>query len=142
MKIFTWKVTETNCWICTSHKADKYGYVQLIINNLRTSAHRYVFSLYNGEIPKGMIIRHKCDMTLCINPDHLELGTHQDNVRDRVERGRSASGVNNGRSKLSEQNVRDIRMSNDSFLNLSKIYGVDQKTIKSVKNYETWKHVL
>ena len=49
---------------------------------------RHYYRHYNGEIPDGLVVRHTCDNTQCINPNHLLLGTHADNVRDKMERGR------------------------------------------------------
>jgi hypothetical protein len=52
-------------------------------------AHRYAWQLVNGPIPDGLVVRHRCDVPLCVRPEHLELGTRADNSRDMVERGRS-----------------------------------------------------
>ena len=89
-----------------------------------------------------MVVRHTCDNKLCINPDHLVLGTHNDNVQDRVNRNRSAKGENNGRAKLTVEQVKEIR--NDTILTkiqLGRKYGVDPKTIFQILNFQIWKDV-
>jgi hypothetical protein len=68
---------------------------------------RFVYGLLKGNT-KGLVVRHTCDNPLCINPDHLLIGTHNDNVQDKVNRGRQAKGTHNGRSKLTEPEVIDI----------------------------------
>lgn len=74
------------CWEWVGPKKDGYGEQR---NNPRERrAHRYSYETRNGPIPKGLIVRHKCDNRGCVNPEHLELGTHADNVRDSVERKR------------------------------------------------------
>lgn len=87
-------ITENNCWECTSKKPNKdtTGYVRLTRNKKSVYLHRYVYELYIGEIPEGLIVRHKCDNSKCINPEHLEIGTHKDNTQDMIKRGRSKKG--------------------------------------------------
>ena len=75
-------------WLPSLGTAD-YGSVT-IDSNLTTSPHRVAFALTNGVIPDGRLIRHNCDNPPCCNPSHLLIGTHLDNARDRVERGRQA----------------------------------------------------
>lgn len=130
------------CWNCISHK--KYGkrYPSVTINGKSWLVHRYYYHLYNGEIPKGMIVRHSCDNPICINPKHLSLGSHQDNVMDRVERLRSAKGEQNGRSKLNEKDVLFIRCNTQiKNLELSKMFHVHINTIKNIRRFINWKHL-
>lgn len=71
-------------------------------------AHRLVYELEYGPIPKGFVVRHRCNNTLCCNPAHLILGTHQDNMDDMTKAG-SVKGERNPRSKITWQDVRRIR---------------------------------
>jgi hypothetical protein len=98
------KVNKTEgCWLWTD-KPNAYGYGlinEFGKNGKRWFAHRYSWFLHNGEIPKsnnyhGTVVRHKCDNRLCVNPDHLELGTQKDNVRDMDARGRRVSNPKSG----------------------------------------------
>lgn len=86
---------EGGCWLYNGPDfGNKYG--QLSRTNDRrypkmVSAHRFSYEIHNGPIKDGGVICHKCDVKNCVNPDHLYCGTQQDNVRDIVERGRSAN---------------------------------------------------
>jgi hypothetical protein len=80
-----------NCWECTSHKTNKSGYPMMYSYNHEIRIHRYVYQEKYGEIPKDMVIMHKCDNRKCINPEHLKLGTLQENNQDRINKGRSGN---------------------------------------------------
>lgn len=77
----------TGCWEWTGHKyASGYGVLKVFGKDV--SAHRYSYELHKGPIPEGMSILHSCDNKVCINPDHLRVGTHQENIAEAWERGR------------------------------------------------------
>lgn len=78
--------TVDGCWIW--QKSNNYRYGQISINGKLVYAHRYSWELKNGPIPKGMYVCHHCDVTLCVNPDHLFIGTAKDNVQDAIRKGR------------------------------------------------------
>ena len=136
----------TGCWNCTSHSVHvgDDGFVGYFVckRNGYYSLHRYMYAQKYGHITSEDVIRHTCDNPMCINPEHLVKGTHNDNVQDRVSRNRSAIGINNGRSKLTELQVIDIYNSNDTKRALAIKYNVDPKVIYDIKRKNTWKYLL
>lgn len=101
-------------------------------------AHRIAYELINGKIPEGMLIRHRCDNKLCCNPRHLEIGTHNDNMADAVERSRMARGLNHPNAKLSPDQVAYIRENPHRLKqsHLAALFGVTPSTISYVKNHK------
>lgn len=86
------------------------GYGMLAVSaRKRERSHRLAWSLTNGDIPAGQLVRHDCDNRPCCNPSHLRLGTDADNQRDMWSRGRGALEHMLPHTKLSDQDVRDIR---------------------------------
>jgi len=75
-----YKIDEKGCWIWQG--ADHAtGYGQIKWNGKSTVAHRVVYELVNGEIPKGLFLDHKCSVKKCVNPDHLEPVNHKENIQ-------------------------------------------------------------
>ena len=142
LKEIKFKVKKNGCHVCTSHCSDEKGYVVCTKDGKTKPIYRYIYRFYKGEPKKGMVIRHTCDNRRCINPQHLIIGTHQDNVRDRVERGRSAKGKDNGRSKLTERQALSIyNNKKNTRTELAKKYGVDRQVIRKIQIGETWRCV-
>ena len=86
------KVEKTpTCWLFNGAKHSRgYGNVRVIIDGKKTcrTAHKISYEHHKGPVPEGMVVRHMCDVRRCINPDHLELGTHQENINDIITRNR------------------------------------------------------
>lgn len=78
------------CWNWTASTYGKYG--QFNPGEGITSSHRFSWMHHNGEIPQGLFVLHKCDNPICVNPNHLFLGTHQDNMDDMMNKGRGLTG--------------------------------------------------
>ena len=142
-KEIEYAVNKNGCWICTSHKAfgKPIAYPRMGKRLGETLIHRYMYKKHNGVIPYGLVVRHKCDNPLCINPKHLEIGTRADNNQDRAKRNRSAKGVKHERSKLTEENVKEIFFSKDGAVFLSKKFGVKHAQIWKIRQGITWTYL-
>ena len=116
----------SDCWVCTSHAPDSSGYPSTGRNGKPTRLHRYVYEKFVGSIPEGMCIMHKCDNKLCINPNHLEIGTIEKNTSDAWKRGLA-------HSKLSKQDVDFILKSKLNQTSLAEIFGVSQAAISLIR---------
>lgn len=131
------------CWEWTG-KLDYLGYGRLGFKNKLVLAHRLSWRAHKGEIPDGLCVLHKCDNRKCINPDHLFLGTHQDNMadRDRKKRGKCPRGIDHPQSKLNPEKAFEIRWlaaSGHKQRRLAAQYGVTQRAVAQVIHNLTWR---
>ena len=141
------EVQENGCWKCLSHCQDDDGYTRIKYNGKHERLFRVIYMQKYGEIPDGMLIRHKCDNSWCCNIEHLEIGFPKDNVRDMIIRGRdvyhkpkiNCRGEKNKQNKLSEKQVKEIYLSNLGYKKLSKIYNVSKTNIRNIKKKFQWK---
>lgn len=139
-------IDENGCFICTSHARNK-GYPLSWFNGKKVRLNRFIYEQMFGEIPEGHVIRHKCDVRECINPEHLETGTHKDNVHDAINRSRRLPirGEKNPTSKLKESEVREIKIAlinkTHSNYKLAEMYGVSEMAIRKIKKGTMWAHV-
>lgn len=131
---------DTGCWIWKK-ACGSGGYGVTWYNGETVYAHRMSYFAFNGEYDKTFIVRHTCDNPACVNPNHLVLGTDQDNSSDMVARCRSARGSRNSKAKLTEDIIPAIRESCLSSRTLANLLGVSKTIILDVKRNRTWKHV-
>lgn len=118
------------------------GYGQIHTADGLLYAHHVAWRFANGPIPQGMVIRHKCDVRDCINPDHLEIGTHADNVADKVARGRATNGERSNLTKLTAAKVLEIRRRSDETpKSLGDEFGVTASNIVAILKRKSWKHL-
>jgi hypothetical protein len=121
------------------------GYGKLRVHGLDARAHRIAVLVTSGPFNPSLVVRHRCDNPPCCNPSHLELGTHMDNVRDCVSRGRNRPprGSANAHSRLSEEIVLYIRINPDRLSNsaLASRFGVVPSAISTILSGRTWKHI-
>ena len=133
----------SGCWLWIGAVNDKKGYGKISIHSKRAYAHRVSWGLYRGPIPAGAHVLHKCDVPCCVNPDHLYLGDQRQNNLDRDRRGRHVAlrGSDNGHSRLTAEQVIEIRSRPESSLQIEGDYPVDASTIRQIRRRQTWKHI-
>lgn len=134
-----------NCWLWLGAKqARGYGFVKY--HGRQHGAHRIAWQLINGPIPDGMSVCHHCDNPQCVRPEHLFIGTTSDNMIDCSRKGRLVdnSGANQGRSRLTEIDVVEIRTMDKCGISQREIaskYSVSQPLISMILSRKTWRHI-
>lgn len=129
------------CHLWTGNRS-KSGYGKFKLRDgTQARAHRIAWEIAHGPIPDGLSVLHKCDVRACVNPDHLFLGTHTDNMRDMVRKKRGLLGEMNGRAKLTADDVLSIRQSSGSDAQKALLYGVSESTIRHARIGRKWKHL-
>ncbi len=151
-------VTESGCWLWIGRSAYYgYGVMPLGRRGAKELAHRVSWRIHRGVIPKGLNVCHHCDVTACVNPEHLFIGTQSDNLSDMTKKGRrkspGAPGERNCKAKLSIEDVSWIRSvyfdargkrvsippGHYSGRQLSEYFGVDVHTISRIIRGIRWK---
>lgn len=124
-----------------------YGYGALNVGGENTRAHRLSWEINVGPIPEGKYVLHRCDTPACVNPAHLFLGTHADNMHDMWAKGRHAPGRGatpgnaHHQAKLRREwidAIRAERAAGMTFVALGKKYGVTESTMRSAVYGKTW----
>lgn len=131
---------DNGCWQWRSH-TDKDGYGVLPGNRINTRAHRLSYEIHKGPIPEGMFVCHHCDNPGCVNPDHLFVGTQTDNAQDALKKGRHYVGEKNGRSKLTEENVKEILSSSLNGPQLAEKFNVTRSMINAIRRGVSWRSI-
>ena len=132
---------QKECWVWVGSLNNK-GYGRINIGGIIKLAHRVSYEIAYGKIPSMMSILHKCDNPPCVNPNHLQVGTHKENIEDMIEKGRGCVGEGASYAKLNYQKVVQIKgmykQSKISQRALAKLFKVSQCTISLVVNEKRW----
>lgn len=142
----------SGCWLWLGVPSGNHGYGRIKRGSNTVMAHRASWEKSNGSIPEGLLVLHKCDNPSCVNPDHLFLGTQQDNENDKVSKGRQSRGLahslakvnparreRNGNSRLKYSDVLEIRALKLPQRQIASAYGVTQALVSKIKRGEIWK---
>lgn len=140
-----------SCWLWTGATRDfGYGVINMGGRNGKAErAHRLSWILHNGEIPENMCVCHICDNPLCVNPDHLFLGTRDDNNKDMQQKGRydkvkRPKGEKHGQSKLDNTQVialREERLNGANYKSLAEKYQISIASAQRIATRKSWKHI-
>ncbi len=130
----------TVCWNWTG-KLMHHGYGRMELGGKQMYAHRASWAIHQREVPEGKILCHHCDNRRCVNPEHMYVGTAQDNSNDAVERDRLERGAHRYNSKLTAENVAEIRtlFSVKSDIEIARQFGVHDATIYNIRKGKRWK---
>lgn len=132
-----------SCWTWIGAKHEQGYGVLFVKGGTRLRAHRLSWILHNGDIPQGLWVLHRCDNTRCVNPKHMYVGTHADNMRDCIDRRTMRHGEGHPNRVVSEADVREIRALSGSmsFVAIGKRYGISARTACDIAHRVWWKHV-
>ena len=131
-----------DCWEWTGYRVGGYG--RLLVRGVNCRAPRIAWGLARSAIPPGLQVLHHCDNPPCVNPAHLFLGTHADNMADKSRKGRTARGSAHGMARLTEADVAQIRelaLSDETLDAIASRFGVSSGNVSKVVLRRTWRHV-
>lgn len=135
LRSFDASVGPDRCWVWTAGTIKGYG--TLYLEGRLWLTHRLSYALHNGDLPDGLVVRHSCDNPPCVNPRHLLIGTHAENMQDMAVRQRAASPLTVG-------DVAAIRAAyaagGVSMSALGRQYGIAPASVHQIIHRKTWKH--
>ncbi len=137
------RIPGVDCHIWTGFVGKNCGYGYIGTQGKVERAHRVAFKVYRGEIPEGLFVCHTCDVRTCVNPEHLFLGDHAVNQADMIKKGRQrgAPGTANSHNKVTESEVRAIRLDTRVHRIIGEQYGVLESNINHIKSGISWKRL-
>jgi hypothetical protein len=157
---FVTPLTSNLCWEWQGSILKDSGYGRIKLKGKMVRAHRLSYEVHFEKIPDGLCVLHKCDNRRCVNPHHLFLGTHIDNMADMVKKKRQAKGSTHhsrlypelvlrgnkhGRAKLSVDAVLIIKGFSKcgcrTHTNIAGLFNVCSSTIDRIVSKEIWTHV-
>lgn len=142
------KKNKNDCWLWKGSVDDKgYGRINVTFcsgKRFLILAHRLSYRLFRGKV-RGLFVCHHCDNPACVNPHHLFLGTHQDNMGDKVRKGRQIRGEDNVHAKLTGADVMRVRelaaTRRYTDRQLAKMFGVSDVNIHDIIVGKTWRYL-
>ncbi|RWN33445.1 HNH endonuclease [Mesorhizobium sp.] len=142
-------IDANGCWIWQKNRA-RNGYGTFAYGGGKNGrAHRVSYEVFNGPIPQGLDVCHRCDVRPCVNPAHLFVGTRSENILDaatknRVSRTHQKKGAEHPSAKLDDDRVGIIlRMLKDGEpkARIARQFGVSDRVILLIDRGTLWPHV-
>lgn len=135
-------VTESGCWVWLA-AVNSSGYGNLFYKGRNMGAHRVAWLLFKGEISDGQHVLHRCDTPPCVNPSHLFLGSHQDNMQDCAKKKRfpRKDGEHGYNAKLKNKDVLKIRQDKRIARLIAQDFDVSISTISHIKTNRNWRSI-
>lgn len=131
-------VPDAGCWLWVS-STNNMGYGQIWDGHKKPiGAHRASWKIHRGPIPDGLHVLHKCDTPLCVNPDHLFVGTPADNAEDKVAKGRHPVGEGHPFAKMSASKAMAIFSATGTQRAIAALFGVPQSQVCAIKRRKIW----
>jgi hypothetical protein len=133
----------SGCWLWLGGLTTS-GYGHFWNGTRSVLAHRHAYEKLRGTVPAGLYVLHRCDVRCCVNPDHLFLGTNEDNMADMASKGRRrgiTAGEDDGRAKLTAEDVRSIRESSLGLTKIAHQYGLNRSHVYAIRAKKVWVHV-
>lgn len=135
------QIKKGGCWLWQGG-TNAHGYGVTCVNTHRqVLAHRHAYELWRTAIPSGAVIMHSCDTPLCVNPEHLAVGTRSENNLDAVAKLRHQHGAKHWRATLLPEQVLAIRRDHRSQSVIAALYGINQSVVSRIKSGRAWRTV-
>lgn len=138
------KDAPNGCWEWTAH-LDKAGYGRFNPNRKPVFAHRWAYERWTGPIPRGKAICHRCDNPRCVNPEHLFAATQTENLADMWSKGRGVWGERHPVTKLTEEDVLEIRRRfarGERPRSIARDFDVGEAGVEQIGMGKTWVRLL
>ncbi len=149
------RISKSGCWIWTgtlmkARKVNGRTFLPYGVFNHKAKtyrAHRMSWTVFKGEIPIGMLVCHKCDNPKCVNPNHLFIGSHQDNATDCAKKNRTRKGNNSPVARLTTARVIAARKGYKPYSKThgcrayARKYGVSDSEMVMAIHGDRWDHL-
>jgi hypothetical protein len=131
--------SDGQCWFRSEKRKGRYSNTKHA--GVSTGLHKASYQFYVGTIPEGLQVCHTCDNGHCYNPDHLFVGTAQDNMTDKVQKGRQPRGEGHGRAVITEAQAIAAFSDPRAVKEIAAEFGVGRHVIDALKRGTSWKHL-
>lgn len=127
-------------WIGATNRGSRNEYGSILRNGKMIGAHRASWEINHGTIAPGMCVLHRCDNPRCVNPAHLFLGTHAENMIDKASKGRAprVRGANHQSAKLTQGEVYAIRAAHGTQMEIAKRFHISQSHVQRIRTNQSW----